>query len=845
MRQHWLPLLQSDAAIPVIDERAGTLIEGYATLLARNADPIKLVAFAGIPVLACLYVTHLYLESERLRRVDVAERLASAAFSMQIQPPHDRFDFASSRMHSLHLAVLSERLSPNPIASSVLWTAIQGQPEIRHRLVHDGPVRGVALNGAGTLLATSSAAGTLRIWDLSRGEMLSNFGVGHATSNIALNRSGSAVLEVDESGVLQIWDVSTRELQAKFAYDSKDGFVALSANGRHAAFSGRDLVLLDVGEGRIIRAVERCWFSSGEFTSDGRTFVARRRAAHSVHVFTGSQFERDREVQLPEYRRLWVSPQGGYVASYLSTKGGPTELSVTELTSGEATQTLLPPTHASPGPVVAWSNDETTLAAAAGTVLRILDLRTGRAQEAEVESRIRAIDFLDETASLVTADSDGTVMVRQLSDLRESARIYLDAQVAELQALEGPPRILVSNSQFSAHLVTIWDLELRGRTTLRCGLGFRTMRLSPDGSLVVAAAGDTLVGMDRDGRQLWTAPESGVKWITFSRCGTWFLACTEDGQTRVRDARSGRTLSSLVAQREVCACLALDATSYALGLSDGVIEIRDAVTGSLLATARDDTVVEIRDIDEGEAVVSSTTVVSAVRHLAVSANGSRLASGHDTGTVIVWDLPNLRELRRVYPVVGSDLVSLALNPTGSVVAAGVSGTVSLFHVPTGIQYGRIRSGDVDMVCHPSRWRIAVGMGKDNTLNAGIYSLITGRLLVDLRDGGGGPHKLCFDPQGRYIVGVQSAHPATLQLRSAESGRVLAAYEFPSEIEDVEMSRSGRTLAVVASSGDVFVQIWSPEDLIEGACKRLPRNLTLREWKSLVGDEDYERTFEER
>jgi len=74
--------------------------------------------------------------------------------------------------------------------------------------------------------------------------------------------------------------------------------------------------------------------------------------------------------------------------------------------------------------------------------------------------------------------------------------------------------------------------------------------------------------------------------------------------------------------------------------------------------------------------------------------------------------------------------------------------------------------------------------------------------------------------------------STLELKQAASGRVLARLEHDDAVVDSVFSPRGRWLAT--SSKDGFTRLWPlrPGELLEQACRLLPRNLTPKEWQDL-------------
>ena len=101
------------------------------------------------------------------------------------------------------------------------------------------------------------------------------------------------------------------------------------------------------------------------------------------------------------------------------------------------------------------------------------------------------------------------------------------------------------------------------------------------------------------------------------------------------------------------------------------------------------------------------------------------------------------------------------------------------------------------------------------------------------------YSVAFSTDSKYLATASA--DKTARIWEVSSGREISRITHNNDVRTVVFSSDGKYLATPSNDGTVKVWLWRSEDLINEACNRLTRNLTLEEWQQYLEREPYCKT----
>ncbi len=626
-----------------------------------------------------------------------------------------------------------------------LWRVTDGQ-QLRTWEAHQQGVTAAVFHPTQAQLATSDAAGQIRLWNLEGTPVAEFYCPGGAVQTLSYNPAGTRLLSASADGSLRIWEPPRMPPRSWQVHANQATAVAMLGGGTHVLSCGLDQTvrLLDAAGGQQVRAFEGLGGAATALAASAdETLVAAGSATGTIKLWNLADGA-DRYTlagHAGAVRSLAFSPRGRLLASagedgtlrvwslpvaarvlaghnqsvlamaaspdqkLLATAGADNVVNVWNLSTGELAGTLSG--HAGPVTGIAWSQDAARIVTCStDRTVRVWDTNSFQqvvqctGHEAEFKSLAVAKD------QICAGGTDGIVAIFSLSD-GTSLRKIEGLGAAVVQIVYGDRQRLLAGLADGS----LRTFDAQGTPGWTAAHGANLACLATSGELVATAGADRTVRLWRlaDGAAAGSLPAqpADVAGICFCGPARLALACA-DGVLRIV-ALDGRLEESFatpnVAQR--CAVLAGSERYVAVGGADGQTRIytrslealytaHPAAASSVawlgedrLASGGADGIVRLWSRTAAECM-AEFAASGPVTGLAAANDGKVLAAVSEAKLLLAWNLDQPQTPAFTIPLEAVPR-SVALDRAASTVFAAMDdGTIASFDLAARRELERLR-----------------------------------------------------------------------------------------------------------------------------------------------------------
>jgi WD40 repeat protein/3',5'-cyclic AMP phosphodiesterase CpdA len=449
---------------------------------------------------------------------------------------------------------------------------------------------------------------------------------------------------------------------------------------------------------------------------------------------------------------------------------------------------------------------------------------------------------------LATASADGTAVIWDARSGQELVR--LPGHQGAVRCADFSPDGLFLVTGADDRTIRFWDAATgrEAQSLQQAGVPL-CLGYSPEGMFFAAGCDDRLLRIWRRGEknEVWCPLEGTALALAFSPDGRQVALAVDDGTVRVWDLALMRETYRLAGHEAAVRGVAFRPDSRALvsgsddrtlriwsggqgerlaGFRCGVRRLGFRRDGSLLSVLEDDTL-RVWDLATGNALQrpGGDSVWQRSQHrnlkarpeldtylqkqgrglvMALSPDGTSLATGSQDRTVRLWDLESRSQDHALEGHRG-DIRSLAFSPDGQTLASASADRTLRIWPAKGMPL--TLSGHRDVVTHvafgPEGKRLA-SASFDGTVR--LWSVELGRELRSLPGHPGPVLAVAFSPDGKRLA--SACQDRSVRVWGIEAGRELAAFPGPRGPLTLAFSPDGAALAAAGEDGSVW--IWTPE-----------------------------------
>ena len=514
----------------------------------------------------------------------------------------------------------------------------------------------------------------IELWSLETGELNTTFdNPSGEVNSVSFHPNSRMFVSGDSEGVIRIWDIENGESQEFLRLQNRIGQVAFSPDGMTImCWSDGVVQLFETNTGKSISKIERTKdIYRTYFGPDSKILVGEKN--REINIWDADSGQVKMILEYPNmYKHFALSPDGKTLAD---SKNNDSKVKLLDVNTGELIKTFIGENMRGPVMSIAFSPDGKTLAVGSYGEIRLWDIDTGTHK-----FNLGGVGFL---YNLQFSPDGKTLAARGYTSKKESGLFLWNIDKTDLQKSKLRHFITGHNESITClafspdgktlasghdYLVRLWNVSDGKHLGTGNGHPFqvrvRSVRFSPDGKKLASLS---LSIQSSDGIAeilLWDA-STGEYQVTLKGHGKAFGRTRPWHPNSIAFSSDGKTLVS--------------------GSLDGTVRFWDPST-----KARESLFHKIWSLIFGPHKTTIKAHKDHVLSVALSSDGSMLASGSSDNTVRLWDarkhqlIATLGNIDEDATTVNSDIFPEPLNQKNAIIIKENSGAIhSLAFTPDG------------------------------------------------------------------------------------------------------------------------------------------------------------------
>ncbi|CAE6513127.1 unnamed protein product [Rhizoctonia solani] len=538
-------------------------------------------------------------------------------------------------------------------------------------------VYSMAISPDGDRIAVGSADGSIHVYDIHTGAIISGSFKGHTrdVSDVEFSPDGTQIVSCSPDKTVIIWDSHSGSIVHGPLHGHTDWIssVAFSPDGNRVVSGSDDqtVIVWDIHTGAIVLGplqghTDRVF--SVAFSPDNQ-LIASCSGDHTIRLwdaYTGAAKAEPLKGHSGEVNGVAFSPNGSQLVSCSDDK----TIRVWDTQTGTAIGQPFEG-HKSRIWTVAFSSDGTYIVSGGleddGTIM-VWETRTGSVVLGPLHghtSVIQSVGFLPDDSRVVSCSSDKTIRIWDVQSKHGQPN-----PPGARETPVGPIMFSLDNTQFvsnsSSGALRIWDTStgasisppFKGQADFNI---IHSVAFSPQGSHVVTGANDFSIRVwDVLTGDAISQPLKGhqgpIRCIVFSPDGTHICSGSEDFTARIWDIKAGVMIGQ----------------PYE-GHTGSVQSVSYSPDGTQLASGSADYTVRVWNVSTSTLVHTLSEHESSVLSVAFSPDGSHIVSGSTDGRVYLWNTHDLKNpVSRSYD---GRVDSVCFSPDDTYIIVGCGSTV--------------------------------------------------------------------------------------------------------------------------------------------------------------------------